>query len=202
MPHWSTEVDDVTTQPLAPTRLLTVDEYLALGETESGYTELVEGRVVMSPSPAPRHNRAGYRAAVQLESRLPSGLEVLLDLDLDLGLVPRGTPGFVRRPDLIVVSREALPRVDREGGAIRASEVAIVVEFVSPGSQRTDNVIKRGEYADAGIPHYWIVDLGEPVSLLVCHLAGPFGYADGGAVTGIFTATAPFAVELDLDALL
>ncbi len=27
------------------------------------------------------------------------------------------------------------------------------------GSQRTDRVIKHGEYADAGIPHYWLVDL-------------------------------------------
>jgi hypothetical protein len=40
------------------------------------------------------------------------------------------------------------------------------------------------------------------VSLLVCHLAGEFGYADGGAVTGTFTTTEPFPVEIDLDALL
>ena len=46
------------------------------------------------------------------------------------------------------------------------------------------------------------MDITEPVSLLACHLPGEFGYADGGAVTGRFTATEPFAVEIDLDALL
>lgn len=191
----------MTSQPLAPTRLLTVDEYLALGETESGYTELVEGRVVMSPSPAFDHNNAVLEVAVVLRQQLPPHLQVALDIDVDLELAAPRAPGFVRRPDLIVVPRETRLRVRRDGGVVRASEVVVVVEFVSPGSRRTDNVIKRGEYADAGIPHYWIIDLGGPVSLLACHLAGAFGYADGGAVTGRFTATAPFAVELDLDSL-
>ncbi|MGH3611494.1 MAG: Uma2 family endonuclease [Pseudonocardia sp.] len=33
------------------------------------------------------------------------------------------------------------------------------MEVLSPGSHRTDHVAKRADYADAGIPHYWIVDL-------------------------------------------
>ncbi|MGI9002777.1 MAG: Uma2 family endonuclease [Pseudonocardia sp.] len=122
-------------------------------------------------------------------------------MDVDLKLAPADAPGFVRRPDLIVVQRTARLRVRRDGGVIHAPEVLVAVEFVSPGSQRTDHVTKRGEYADAAIPHYWIVDLSEPVSLLACHLAGEFGYADGGAVTGTFTTTAPFAVKIDLDSL-
>ncbi len=35
----------------------------------------------------------------------------------------------------------------------------VVVEIVAPESRRTDNVIKRAEYADAGVPHYWTIDL-------------------------------------------
>ena len=77
-----------------------------------------------------------------------------------------------------------------------------MAEFVSPGSKRTDHVAKRADYADAGIPHYWIVDLDEPVSLIACHLAGEFGYVDGGAVTGVFRSTEPFPVEVDLHGLL
>jgi Uma2 family endonuclease len=190
-----------STQPFTPPRLLTVAEYLALGETEQGYDELVEGRVVRSPSPRPQHNRAGYRVARALEAQLPPHLEVLLDLDVDLELAPPDAPGFTRRPDLIVVLRSALERVESEGGVIRASEVLVVAEVVSPGSRRTDNVIKRGEYADAGIPHYWIVDLTEPVTLIACHLAGEFGYADGGEITGVLRTSEPFPIELDLDAL-
>jgi hypothetical protein len=88
------------------------------------------------------------------------------------------------------------------GEVIRASEVHVIVEVLSPGSKRTDNVLKRSEYADAGIRHYWIVDIEPPISLLACHLAGEFGYADSGTATGSFSATAPFPVEIDLDALL
>jgi Uma2 family endonuclease len=195
-------------QPIQPIRpvglphLLTVAEYSEIGEVESGYTELIEGRLLLSPSPKPRHNRAAFRMGRELDRQLPRELEVLLDLDVDLQLAPPDAPGTVRRPDLIVIRREAGERVDEEGGLICASDVLVVVEFVSLGSKRADHIEKRGEYADAGIPHYWIVDIEPPVSLIACHLAGEFGYADGGAVTGKFTASAPFPVEIDLDALL
>jgi Uma2 family endonuclease len=192
----------MTIQPVAPLHLLTVAEYLEIGEIEPGYSELVEGRLLMSPSPVPDHNYALFETAVQLRSQLPPGLEVIQDMDVDLQLAPPEAPGTVRRPDLIVVPHGARLRVRHEGGVIRASEVLIAVEIVSPGSKRTDYDHKRGEYADAGIPHYWIVDIDPPVSLLACHLAGEFGYDDGGAVTGTFTAAAPFPVEIDLDTLL
>jgi len=188
----------------APARepsLLTVAEYLALGETERGYDELVEGRVVMSPGPAPDHNHAAVEVLIQLRGHVPSELEVLLDLDVNLELAPPDAPGFTRRPDLIVVDRSARERVRGEGGIIRAAEVVVVAEFVSPGSRRTDNVMKRVDYADAGIPHYWIIDLDAPVSLVACHLAGELGYVDGGAATGVFSTTEPFPIRLDLDGL-
>ena len=137
--------------PEREVRLLTVAEYLALGETELGYDELVEGRVFMSPSPGPDHNRALFRVAVQLEPQLPRELEVLLDLDVDLQLAPPDAPGFTRRPDLIVARRSARERVRREGGIIRAAEIEVAAEFVSPGSKRTDHVAKRADYARAGV---------------------------------------------------
>ncbi|WP_328612676.1 Uma2 family endonuclease [Amycolatopsis sp. NBC_00355] len=124
-----------------PHRLLTIDEYTALGETPAGYTELMEGRLITTPGPS--------------------------------------------------------PRIDKDHTMIRADEVAVVIEIVSPGSRRTDYRVKHDEYADAGIPHYWIIDLTEPVSLVACR-----GYQDAAAVTGTFATDVPFPVKLDLDALL
>lgn len=193
--------DPVSTPEQREPRLLTVAEYLALGETELGYDELVEGRVVMSPSPVPDHNNALVEALIQLRPQLPPEFEGLLDLDVNLELAPADAPGFTRRPDLIVARRSARERVRAEGGIIRASEVVVVAEFVSPSSKRTDHVAKRADYADAGIPHYWIVDLDDPISLVACHLGGELGYVDGGAVTGVFATTEPFPVRLDLGAL-
>jgi Uma2 family endonuclease len=84
---------------------------------------------------------------------------------------------------------------------IRASEVLVVVEIISRGSRRIDNVDKHGEYADAGIPWYWIVDITEPVSVVACRLTEDFGYVDHQRVTGTFTSEEPFAVTVDLDRL-
>ncbi len=185
-----------------PDHLLTIEEYAALGETDSGFTELVEGRIVMSPSPSRKHNKAAWLLGRRLESQLPAELDFTPDLDVDLGLAPRGKPGFSRRPDLVITYREASARVDDEGDMYRAAEVVVVVEFVSPGSKRTDYQVKHDEYADAGIPHYWIIDMSEPISLVACHQAGEFGYMDAAAVTGTFATDVPFPVKIDLTALL
>jgi Uma2 family endonuclease len=192
------EEEMMTAVPLPPAHLLTVGEYAALGEDDSGRSELMEGNLVMSPSPSPDHNMAALRIALQLFQRLPQDLEVITDVDIDLELAPADQPGFSRRPDVIIVRRSARQRVRIEGGLIRASEMLVVIEIVSPGSRRTDNVVKRAEYADAGIPHYWIVDIQEPVSLLACHLTDKFGYLDAEVVGGMFTSTEPFSINLDL----
>jgi len=154
-----------------PAHLLTVAEYAQLGETAWGYTELMEGRILVSPSPTAKHNIAGLALAMQLIPQLPDAVRVIQDVDIDLELVPADQPGLVRRPDLVVVDAKAVDRVDRDGGLLRASDVLVIVEIVSPGSRRLDHVTKRHEYADAGIPHYWIVDLDPPASLLAHHLA-------------------------------
>ncbi|TCK20092.1 Uma2 family endonuclease [Pseudonocardia endophytica] len=191
-----------STRPVPPPHPLTVAEYLDVGEAEPGRTELAEGQLLMSSGPVPDHIHAGMEIAYQLRGQVPPEWEALTEPDIDLQLAPPDAPGTVRRADVVVVTREARRRVRAERGFIRASEVVVAVEVLSPGSVRTDHVVKRSEYADAGIPHYWIVDLSEPVSLLACHLAGEFGYADGGVVTGTYSATTPFPVALDLDALL
>jgi Uma2 family endonuclease len=155
----------------------------------------------MYPSPTFRHSRAGSKLWAAFEAQLPSDLIVVTDVDVDLQLAPASAAGTVRRPDVIVARREATERVDREGVVLRAVGVVLAVEVVSPGSQRMDQVVKRGEYAEAGIPHYWIVDIDEPVSLLACHHAREFGYVVAGAVSGGFRTSEPFPVESDLDAL-
>jgi Uma2 family endonuclease len=187
---------------IAPPRLLTVADYLAIGEIEPGYTELFEGRVLPSPTPGVAHSRAMSEFAFRLHEQVPEGMAAIHALDVDLQLAPPDKPGFVRRPDLIVIRPEARIRVRHDDDVIKASEVVVAVEFVTPESRRTDLVAKRHDYADAGIPHYWIVDISEPVTLLACHLAGEFGYADGGEVSGRFTTTEPFPFEIDLDSLL
>jgi Uma2 family endonuclease len=182
-------------------RLMTVAEFAALDEESEFIVELQEGHLVMSPRAVPDHQACRRVLGSRLAEQIPDHLEVLPDVDVDLELAEPSRPGFVRVPDLVVVVKAARQRVRREGGLIRASEVVLAVEILSPGSRRTDQIIKRGEYADADIGHYWILDLEDRPSLVACHHAGEFGYADAPPVTGTFTTTAPFAVRLDLDRL-
>ncbi|MBV9139625.1 MAG: hypothetical protein JO115_01660 [Pseudonocardiales bacterium] len=63
-------------------------------------------------------------------------------------------------------------------------------------------MIKRGEYADAGFPHYWIVDFDAPVALIACHLGAEFGYQDTGSVISRFVTIELFPVGLRLHGLL
>ncbi|MGO1053151.1 Uma2 family endonuclease [Crossiella sp. CA198] len=182
-------------------RLLTIAEYQALGEIEFGYSELQEGRVVMSPNQDLTHARTAQRFADQLTRQLPAGVELICRVDIDLELAPADQPGSSRRPDLVVVDQACLPRVRTEGGMIRADEVMIAVEVVAHGSRRTDHVLKRQDYADAGIPHYWILDVGEPVALISCRLTENFGYQDESRATGAFRTSAPFPITVDLNRL-
>jgi len=188
-------------EPIAFDHLLTIAEYAALGETEPGYTELVEGRLLMSPSPTPKHNIALGRLYTQLIEQVPQALIVIQDIDIDLELVPPHEPGFSRRPDLVLVERSEVERVNSDGGILRASAVPLVVEIVSPGSRWIDNVDKRAQYAKAGIQHYWIIDISKPVSLVDCFLSEEFGYQDHQRATGTFSTDEPFPVTVDLEAL-
>lgn len=181
---------------------MTVAQYAALGETEDGYTELVNGRLIMSPSPLRQHNAAGLNLMVQLLGQVPDDLEVIYDLDVDLELAAPDKPGFVRRPDVFVAQRSAGKRQDAEGGPIRASEVVLVIEVMSPSSRNTDYHAKRAEYAKAGIPFYWIIDLDEPISLAPLRLAGRFGYQEAPAETGVYETDAPFPLKIQVDRLI
>jgi Uma2 family endonuclease len=192
----------MTALPLQPPRrLLTVAEFAAFHEATEGRFELQEGNVVVSPSPTPEHQLCLDELLHQLRPQIPGHLRAVPEVDIDLGLVPSHRPGFVRIPDLVVVTREGLKRRRAEGGLLRADEVVLAVEIVSDGSQRTDHTIKHGEYADAGVPHYWILELDARPALTACHLAGEFGYADAAPVSGTFAVDEPFPVRLDLDQL-
>src|SRR3954447_17239350 len=64
---------------------------------------------------------------------------------------PEGDGG--RIPDLTVWSKPQ-PRTVW----LRVVDLLLVIEIVSPSSEAIDEVVKRREYARAGISQYWVVD--------------------------------------------
>ncbi|MGI5503303.1 Uma2 family endonuclease [Lentzea sp. CA-135723] len=176
--------------------VLTVSQYAALGAAESGYRELVEGRLVQSPTASPDHNYACGNLISQLSAQLPAHLQVSYALDVDLELAPADAPGFVRRPDLVVFHRGAVADL------VPASEVVLAVEVLSAHSHYTDRRCKRLDYAEAGIPFYWLVDLTAPVSLTALRLTPDRSYEEALPVVEVFEARDPFPLRLVLDQLI
>ena len=145
----------------APARHLTIEEFFReYGDRDGERWELVAGVPVMSPSESP-NNRATV-GFIAFHLRLHLGTAYRYKPDSDVFLPPHGGRDTVRMPDLLV--RRRIPRVTPPHGD--PSGVVLVVEVVSPGSDRTDRVAKRREYAAAGIPNYLIVDVhGESPTL-------------------------------------
>ena len=57
------------------------------------------------------------------------------------------------------------------GRPLPAFHVKVIVEVVSPGSRKADKLDKMAEYADAGIPFYWLVWLsGDHVLSIDVHV--------------------------------
>ncbi|GAA0915825.1 hypothetical protein Vau01_005630 [Virgisporangium aurantiacum] len=73
-----------------------------------------------------------------------------------------------RIPDLIVWNRPPVPRA----GWMPVTDVALVVEVISPSSKATDKSVKPDEYAGAGIPRYWTVDCDPANTVTMYELAG------------------------------
>jgi Uma2 family endonuclease len=177
---------------------LTVTDFMALDEL-SCHFELQQGSLLLVPSPTRRDQLAATNLAWQIAAQLPANLMVFPGADVDLPLVGPNQPGTCRRPDLVVLDRTS--GLGAGGCVIRAAEVKLAIEITADGSRRMDHIQKRVEYAEAGIPHYWIITLDTPASLLECRHDGRSGYADSGPTIGTFSTAIPFPVVIDLEGL-
>lgn len=177
-----------------PNHLLTLDEWDALPEAEGVRLELAEGLVVMSPMPLSWHQRAVMRLGYRIDEQLPSELTALTEVEV----VASARPPTVRVPDVSVTSSRI---VENNPPRLPAADVLLAVEILSDGTRRVDRVLKFSEYAEAGIPQYWIVDLGEPTSLTAYVLVDG-DYELSGEHTGtVALEVAGHALTVDLDAL-
>jgi Uma2 family endonuclease len=136
---------------------ITVEIWRDLPEEFCRQVEVVNGQAVRCEAPRRAHQAAARRLATVLDSAAAdyvalhpgSCLDVSNDFDVILWDVPAAT---IRRPDLAL--HNCAPDDVRP---LPASCIRVIIEVVSPGSDKTDRVEKMGEYAMAGIPFYWLV---------------------------------------------
>lgn len=178
-----------------PDHLLTLAEWDALPEDNYRVYELAEGNFLAKPRPHSGHQSALARLGCQLHEQLPDDLEILPSVEIVVFEQPLPT---VRVPDLIVLPTTVFRETDVH---CPAADVLLAIEITIPGTVRTDHKIKLAEYAEAGIPHYWIADLTKPVTLIAHHLVDG-EYQVAATSTGPLTLAAPFPLTIDVAKLL
>jgi len=127
------------------------DCYFALPETNL-IVELADGRLIMNPPPEPYHQDVPHNLLRLLDQHVISnqlGRVYYSPISLRLW------EGNIREPDLLFLSNECLGQI---GQKIIDAPVDWVAEIISPGSREIDEVDKLREYAQAGIPEYWLLD--------------------------------------------
>jgi Uma2 family endonuclease len=113
--------------------------------------ELVDGSLIMTPAPSPRHQVVVGRLHLLLEASRPPDL-MLLFAPLDVTLAEDS----VLQPDLLVARREDFTATELRGTPL------LVVEVLSPSTRTIDLHLKRHRYEAAGCPSYWVVDPDAP----------------------------------------
>ena len=124
-------------------------EYLALNTNH--LVELSGGVVEVLETPTNRHQAIVAFLFSKLLAFVSAGR---LGTVRFAPLPVRLWPGKFREPDLVFMAAAHQDRIAEPYWGVPD----LVVEVVSPGTRRLDEVRKVKEYAEAGIPEYWVVD--------------------------------------------
>lgn len=158
------------------------------------HTELIDGALVFMMSPQRSfHGRVVRNLTAALESLLPDGMMVEDQMTVKLDRWNRP------EPDVVVASAD----YDADRTWFAVADVVLAIEVVSPESAHRDRTVKVRKYAEAGIPHYWIVE--EEEGLPVVHAfeleQATSSYAPAGIFRGKLERPVPFPIAIDLDGL-
>jgi len=109
--------------------------------------ELLDGVLVVTPAPLPRHQLSLMKLLMALAAECPPELRVL-PAPLDVVLDDR----TIVEPDILVAPLASFSEKDLPVPPLLA------VEVLSPGNRGYDLVDKWERYQRAGIASYWVVD--------------------------------------------
>lgn len=128
----------------------TVEDYLLLGEMNTP-CQLINGDLVMSPSPTPYHQMIAGNIydLLKAEAKKLNGKVFFSPIDLYID------DKNVFQPDLLYISAENKNIISHRGieGAPQ-----LIVEIISPSNIFSDRNRKKKVYRDIGVSEYWIVD--------------------------------------------
>lgn len=169
----------------------TEEQYLELTDHINQLIEFTDGYIEVLPMPTDNHQSIlAYLFELFLAYLRPRGGKVLFS-----PLRVRIRARKFREPDLVLVIDAKDPR--RQNRYWQGADLAL--EVVSADKPERDLVEKRGDYAEAGIPEYWIVNPEtESVTVLQLEDSAYVEHRVFGRGTQATSALLPgFAVSVD-----
>jgi len=136
---------------MATRAVLTYGDYAALPDDGRRY-ELHRGELSLTPAPGTRHQRTVVAFTLRLAEYVRSrqiGEVLVAPTDCIL------SDTTVVQPDLLYVATDRQSIVSERG--IEGAPT-LVVEILSPATERVDRERKLALYAEHGVPYYWIAD--------------------------------------------
>ena len=149
---------------------MTAEQFFRLPD-DGQYYELVNGVVIVTPSPLPGHQWVSGELFGQLFiylKRNPVG-KVFQETDIHLGTSPSGED-LIYKPEVVYYSAARVSKMMRR--LIGPPDLA--VEVISPDSRRYDTQTKRDDYERCGVREYWIVDPQQKLLTFLRNEAGRF----------------------------
>ncbi len=128
----------------------TIEEYYELPEDGNQY-EMVMGKLELQPSPTTTHQRISQSMERALEDTCEVEF-IIIHAPVDLIMLNN----TIRQPDIVMIHRSR-DHIIEERGIVGPPD--LVVEILSPGTAKKDRIHKKEEYAQFGVPEYWIVDI-------------------------------------------
>jgi len=141
----------------AAPHLATFEDLLRLPEDVRA--EVLEGTVITSPAPLPKHSKAQRALGRFVGGPFdddhgyggPGGWWTFFGADIQLGVHD------IVRPDIAGWRRERLHNPGDQRPILTSPDW--VCEVLSPSTAAHDKITKRNLYARSGIGHYWLVDV-------------------------------------------
>lgn len=175
--------------PASKTPLTAVLEMHSAMDVPEGFrAEVVEGNIVLSPTPSGRH--AWIVSEIHEQLTIPPGARSVQNVTID---VPATGERYV--PDLVVLPRDVVLTDD---WIFPPEHVLLAVEVVSPSNARTDRVVKPRGYASVAVPLYLLVDpLDRTTTLFSSPEGGVYREHVQAAFGKVIALPAPFDVAID-----
>jgi Uma2 family endonuclease len=156
--------------------------------------EIIDGELVVTPSPTTIHQaiskRIGFQLMLQVEQE---GHGIVFYAPVDVRL----SDTRVVQPDLLVLRPGRRPFITK-----RAVECApdLIIEIGSPSTEERDRTTKQKLYASEGVGEYWLVDPEQhTIEVLLLGAEGE-GYSSHGVFgPGQTVASVTFEVAFPVD---